>query len=178
MEKNYLLKKVSLLLSKTALIILVVVLSAAQTLSSDSSSSAAKKSINISSAKAASSAGFFTRVKRVFFSSKPKPQQTTPQQNKTSVSKTESEKTLSDVKIYPNPITDQVNLSYTLRHDANITIRIMDVLGNPVVTLLQQRLPAGNQSNSFSLSNRLTSGFYFIRVTIGTESIIKRISVL
>lgn len=154
------------------MVMTVVMFSSAQTISADSGTS--KKTT------ATKSPGFFYRVKRTLnpfkTSAKPQPQQSAPA--KTQVSRTESDKVLSDIKIYPNPITDQLNLSYSLRHDANITIRIMDVLGNPVVTLLQQRVSAGNQLNSFSLSNRLNSGFYFVRVTIGTESIIKRISVL
>ncbi|MBE7176513.1 MAG: T9SS type A sorting domain-containing protein [Mucilaginibacter polytrichastri] len=174
MKNLYLLKSCVHLFITIFLVMSAVMLSSAQTVSADSGNTK-----NTSSN--AKSSGFFTRVKRSLnpfkTTPKPKPQQTLPQ-SKQQITRTESDKVLSDIKIYPNPITDQLNLSYSLRHDANITIRIMDVLGNPVVTLLQQRVSAGNQQNSFSLTNKLNSGFYFVRVTIGTESIIKRISVL
>lgn len=87
-------------------------------------------------------------------------------------------KALSNVKVYPNPIEDQINISYTLSKDANVTIKIMDVLGNEIATLLSQRLPAGEQNHSFSITSRLNSGYYFIRLIAGNEIVIKRISVL
>jgi hypothetical protein len=96
---------------------------------------------------------------------------------KVSVIKTD-DKLLNDVQVYPNPITDQVNVKYVLSHNALVTIKIMDVLGNEVATLLSQRIGSGEQSFSYPLNNKLARGFYFIRVVAGTESVIKRISVL
>jgi hypothetical protein len=90
----------------------------------------------------------------------------------------DKDKILNNVKVYPNPVSDQLNLSYYISKDANVTVKIMDVLGNEVTTLLAERLSAGDQSNSFSITSRLSSGFYFIRVSVGTEIITKRISVL
>ncbi|WP_374164862.1 T9SS type A sorting domain-containing protein [Arcticibacter sp. MXS-1] len=87
-------------------------------------------------------------------------------------------KALNNVKVYPNPVEDQINISYSLNRDANVTIKIMDVLGNEIATLLSQRLPAGEQNHSFSVGSALNSGYYFIRVITGNETIIKRISVL
>ena len=91
---------------------------------------------------------------------------------------TENEKLLSDVMIYPNPITDKLNLTYNVRKNTTVSIKIMDVLGNEVMTLLSQRVEAGEQKNTFQISTRLSSGFYFVRMIVGTESVIKRISVL
>ncbi|MDB5136084.1 MAG: type sorting protein [Mucilaginibacter sp.] len=88
------------------------------------------------------------------------------------------DKLLNDVQVYPNPITDQINVKYSLSRNAIVTVKIMDVLGNDVVTLLSQRIEAGEQSFSYPLNNKLARGFYFIRVVAGTESVIKRISVL
>ncbi len=87
-------------------------------------------------------------------------------------------KTLSNVTIFPNPVTDQINLKYTITRNTNVTIKIMDVLGNNVLTLLSQRMEPGEQKFSYTLNKQLTSGFYFVRVVVGTESVIKRISVL
>jgi len=88
------------------------------------------------------------------------------------------DKLLTDVQVYPNPITDQINVKYALSRDAIVTVKIMDVLGNDVATLLSQRIASGEQSFSYPLNNKLSRGFYFIRVVAGTESVIKRISVL
>jgi hypothetical protein len=90
----------------------------------------------------------------------------------------DNDKVLNNVKVYPNPVSDQLNLSYSISKDANVTIKIMDVLGNEITTLLTERLSAGDQANSFNIASRLTSGFYFIRVSVSGEIITKRISVL
>ena len=90
----------------------------------------------------------------------------------------DSEKLLSNVKVFPNQISDQINLSFKLNKDSNVSIKVMDALGNEVTTLLVQRLSAGEQTNSFNIGSKLNQGFYFIRVVAGTETIVKRIEVL
>lgn len=90
----------------------------------------------------------------------------------------DNDKILNNVKVYPNPVSDRLNLSYSINKDSNVTIKIMDVLGNEVTTLFTERLSAGEQASSFSIASRLNSGFYFIRVSVGSEIITKRISVL
>lgn len=87
-------------------------------------------------------------------------------------------KILSNVKIYPNPVADQLNLSYVVNKESNVTIKIMDILGNEITTLLSQRLAAGEQVNSFPIDSRLNTGYYFLRFIVGNETIIKRISIL
>lgn len=90
----------------------------------------------------------------------------------------DNDKILNNVKVYPNPVSDELNLTYSINKDSNVTIKIMDVLGNEITTLLTERLSAGEQMNSFNIASRLTSGFYFIRVSVGSEIITKRISIL
>ncbi len=88
------------------------------------------------------------------------------------------DKLLMHVQVFPNPITDQINIKYNLSHNAIVTVKVMDVLGNDVITLVSQRFESGEQNSSFPIANKLQRGFYFIRVVAGTESVIKRISVL
>lgn len=90
----------------------------------------------------------------------------------------DNEKLLSNVKVFPNQISDQINLSFKLNKDTNVSIKVMDALGNEVTTLFSQRVAAGEQTNSFNIANKLNQGFYFIRVVAGTETIVKRIEVL
>ena len=96
---------------------------------------------------------------------------------KISVSKPD-DKLLTDVQVFPNPITDQINIKYTLSRNTIVTVKVMDVLGNDVITLISQRISSGEQNFNYQLNNKLQRGFYFIRVVAGTESVIKRISVL
>jgi len=89
-----------------------------------------------------------------------------------------ADKLLSSVEVYPNPITDQINLRYFVSKNANVTIKIVDVLGNDVRTLFSRRVEPGEQTGSFPIASTMNKGFYFIRVVAGTESVIKRISIL
>jgi hypothetical protein len=88
------------------------------------------------------------------------------------------DKLLNNVQVYPNPVTDQINLKYDLSRCSNVTIKIMDVLGNDIATPFSQRVDPGMQNFSYAINGKLTRGFYFVRVVAGTESVIKRISVL
>lgn len=90
----------------------------------------------------------------------------------------EQVKTLSNVKIYPNPVSDQLNLSYRLGKEASVSIKIMDALGNEINTLLAERLKEGDQVHNFMLNSKLSSGYYFIRIMAGTETVVKRIQIL
>jgi len=88
------------------------------------------------------------------------------------------DKLLNNVQVYPNPVTAQINLKYEVSRNTNVTIKIMDVLGNDVITIFSQRVEPGEQNYSYAINNRLNRGFYFVRIVAGTESVIKRISVL
>ncbi|MCX2572932.1 T9SS type A sorting domain-containing protein [Pedobacter sandarakinus] len=86
---------------------------------------------------------------------------------------------LTIVKIYPNPVEDQLNIILSIGKDGTLTtIKIIDLLGNEVVTLANERLNAGEQTKTFNIPSRLNAGIYFLRVMAGSESQVKRISVL
>jgi hypothetical protein len=87
-------------------------------------------------------------------------------------------KLIQNVEVYPNPITDQIKLKYSISRNSNVSIKMTDILGNEVATLCSGRFDPGTQSCNYYLSNRISKGFYFIRVVAGTELVIKRISIL
>ncbi|MBK0380524.1 T9SS type A sorting domain-containing protein [Mucilaginibacter segetis] len=88
------------------------------------------------------------------------------------------DKLLTNIQVYPNPITDQVfNIKYTVTRGAFVNVKIMDVLGNDVITVQSQRVEVGDQTISYNLNNRLSRGFYFLRIAAGTETVNQRISI-
>ncbi len=89
-----------------------------------------------------------------------------------------SNKILTINKIYPNPVTDQVNIVLHLEKETHLSIRIVDQLGNNVVTLLDEKTSSGDVTKSFTLPKKLNTGMYYLRVIAGQETIAKRISVL
>ncbi|WP_233509667.1 T9SS type A sorting domain-containing protein [Pedobacter chinensis] len=99
--------------------------------------------------------------------------------SKSSTLSATKDKLLTIVKIYPNPVEDQLNIILSIGKDGTqTTIKIIDLLGNEVITLANERLNAGEQTKSFTIPSRLNSGIYFLRVMAGSESQVKRISVL
>lgn len=99
--------------------------------------------------------------------------------NKTTSSTAYAEdKLLTNVQVYPNPVIDQINLKYSISKASNVNIKIMDVLGNEVINLFSQHVEPGEFKAVYTLKGKLNSGFYFVRVVVGTESVIKRISIL
>ncbi|WP_432709124.1 T9SS type A sorting domain-containing protein [Pedobacter sp.] len=89
-----------------------------------------------------------------------------------------SEKILTVVKVFPNPIDDQINITFKLERESLLSIKIMDLLGNEVITLANERFPAGESTKNYMIPNRLNSGIYFLRIVCGGETNVKRISVL
>jgi hypothetical protein len=88
------------------------------------------------------------------------------------------DKLLNNVQIYPNPVTDQINLKYELSRTSSVSIKVLDILGNDIITLYSQREDAGEKTFNYYLNSKLTRGFYFVRIVAGTEYVTKRISVL
>lgn len=88
------------------------------------------------------------------------------------------DKLLNNVQVYPNPVSDQINVKYDLSRYALVTVKIVDVLGNDIKTIFSQRVDPGERVISYALSDKLNRGFYFVRIVAGNESVIKRISVL
>ncbi len=89
------------------------------------------------------------------------------------------DKLLNNVQVYPNPVTtDVINVKYEISRNSFVTIKILDVLGNDVNTIFNQHVEPGEKTFSYNLNSKLNRGFYFVRIIAGTESVIKRISVL
>jgi hypothetical protein len=89
-----------------------------------------------------------------------------------------SDKNLTFIKVSPSTVDDQITVVYKLERESNISIKIMDLLGNEVTTLSNERSASGEQAKTFSIANRLSSGIYFVRIVAGAETSVKRISVL
>ena len=87
------------------------------------------------------------------------------------------DKLLSAVQVFPNPVVDEIKLKYTLARNSSVTIKMMDILGNEIFSKTTIAEP-GERSYTYPVSNKISKGFYFIRVGAGTELVIKRISIL
>jgi photosystem II stability/assembly factor-like uncharacterized protein len=65
---------------------------------------------------------------------------------------------------YPNPFNPSTTISYNIPEDGEVTLKVYDLLGNEVATLVNDYKAAGRYTVSFDAS-ALSSGTYFYRIT-------------
>jgi len=75
---------------------------------------------------------------------------------------------------YPNPFNPITNIIYSLFKTCFITIKVYDLLGKEVTTLVKEEKQAGNYNINFNAVN-LSSGVYFYRMQAGTFSETKKL---
>ncbi len=65
---------------------------------------------------------------------------------------------------YPNPFNPSTLINYSIPSPGIVTLKVFDMLGREVATLVNEQQPAGNYKVSFDAS-QLASGVYFYRIT-------------
>jgi hypothetical protein len=67
---------------------------------------------------------------------------------------------------YPNPFNPTTNIKYSITQQAQVSLKIFDVLGREVETLVNQNQKAGSYAVNFNAS-KLASGVYIYRIEAG-----------
>ena len=78
---------------------------------------------------------------------------------------------------YPNPFNPTTKINFSIPEQTKVSLRIYDVLGREVMTLVNDVKNAGTYEVEFSGAN-LASGAYFYRIDAGQYSDIKRMVLL
>ena len=74
---------------------------------------------------------------------------------------------------YPNPFNPTTEIKYSIKENCLVTIKIYDLLGSEVATIINEEKPAGNYNVTFDASNisksnqSLSSGIYFYTISAG-----------
>jgi hypothetical protein len=68
---------------------------------------------------------------------------------------------------YPNPFNPSTTLQYTLKEDVNVNLRVFNLLGQVVATVVSEKQSAGPHSVMFDAS-RFSSGVYFYSIEAGS----------
>ena len=68
---------------------------------------------------------------------------------------------------YPNPFNPTTKIKYTIPNTGIFTLKVYDVLGKEIATLVNEEKLAGNYEVEFNAAN-LTSGIYFYQLKAGS----------
>ncbi len=78
---------------------------------------------------------------------------------------------------YPNPFNPTTIINYQLPVGNHVTLKIYDILGREVATLVNEKTSAGSYSVKFD-GSRLASGVYFYRLEAGSFVSVKKLVLL
>ena len=68
---------------------------------------------------------------------------------------------------YPNPFNPSTRILYQVSSNSHVSLKVYDVLGNEVATLVNEYQPSGSYEMDFVAEN-LASGIYFYKLHAGT----------
>ena len=78
---------------------------------------------------------------------------------------------------YPNPFNPDTRISFQISETGFITLKVFDILGNELATLLSEEKSAGRYELNYNGSG-LPSGIYFYRLTTGNIIITKKMMLI
>ena len=74
---------------------------------------------------------------------------------------------------YPNPFNPVTKIEYSIPKSSLITLKVYDILGREISTLVNEEKPAGSYQVEFN-GSRLASGIYFYKIQAGNYSSVKK----
>jgi len=78
---------------------------------------------------------------------------------------------------FPNPFNPNTVISYSVAKSENVSIKVYDILGKEVQTLVNEVKNPGSYNVMFNAQN-LSSGVYFYRLTSGSFTDIKKMTLV
>jgi len=89
---------------------------------------------------------------------------------------------VSGIEIYPNPFNPRTEIAFVLGTPSNVRLDIFNVLGQRVVTLVDEQLAAGRHKVLWDGRDRdgrnAASGVYFSRLQAGSEVVTRKLLLL
>ena len=82
---------------------------------------------------------------------------------------------------YPNPFNPATIIRYSLAKPGNVSVRVYDILGRVVATLVNEYQPIGTYEVNFNADMaryQLSSGVYFYTIDAGSFHAVKKMMLL
>ena len=74
---------------------------------------------------------------------------------------------------FPNPFNPSTTIRFSMKHADHVVLKIFNIAGQEVATLLGGQSNSGNHAVQFN-ANDLGSGTYFYSLTVGKQSVVKK----
>ncbi len=94
-------------------------------------------------------------------------------ENKTDLVTTSLPTNYSLSQNYPNPFNPETTMSYSIPKSEHVTLKVFDVLGREIATIVDEYKQAGTYKANFNASG-LVSGVYFYQLRVGSFMQIKK----
>lgn len=75
---------------------------------------------------------------------------------------------------YPNPFNPTTTIIYEIAKETIVSLKVYDVIGNEVVTLVNETKPAGTYEVIFDATN-LSNGVYLYKIQAGNFTATKKL---
>jgi hypothetical protein len=82
-----------------------------------------------------------------------------------------------DYNVYPNPADENTLVSFNLVSAEKTSIKVYDVVGREISTLVNTELGAGQYTYPVADKTKLSAGVYFVTLTAGTHTFTKKLIV-
>ena len=91
---------------------------------------------------------------------------------------TSIESPISNLVVYPQPISAQSVISYSLRQKAQVTLIVTDLAGRIIWEGERGLQPSGEHTESLESAYLISNGFYLLSLKVDNQLITKKISIL
>ena len=89
---------------------------------------------------------------------------------------------IQDTRNYPNPFNPETTISFALTSASHVNLSIYNVLGQEVMVLLDETIPAGTHQVNWNCKNAngesLSSGIYFYRIITNDDIVTRKMMML
>jgi hypothetical protein len=88
---------------------------------------------------------------------------------------------------YPNPFNPSTTINYSIPKQSYVTLKVYDLLGEEIETLVNEEKPAGNYQVKFSAKGgsayggnaaNLPSGVYFYKIQAGSFNQVRKMMLI
>lgn len=89
----------------------------------------------------------------------------------------ENSNAASDLNIYPNPASEEVNVTFTLSENSDVVMEILDITGRAVAVAMNEEGQKGTITRTISTA-ALSNGTYMIRIIANGDASMQKLTVI